>query len=68
MFKEWFKEFSIMLVKLLIGIVVIVALVAFATWIAQVAIASLFWGGVIIGVIILIGIGLTALFEVLDRH
>lgn len=68
MFKEWLKEFGLMLVKLLIGIVVIVALIAFATWVAQVAIASLFWGSVIIGVIILIGIGLTALFEVLDRH
>lgn len=68
MFLEWLKEFGIMIVKLLIGIVVIAALVAFATWVAQVMIASLFWGGVVIGVIILIGIGVTALFEVLDRH
>lgn len=68
MFKEWLKEFGIMLLKLVIGIVAIAALIAFATWVAQVAIASLFWAGVIIGVIILIGIGLTALFEVLDRH
>lgn len=68
MFKEWLKEFGIMIVKLLIGIVVIAALVAFATWVAQVMIASLFWGGVVIGVIILIGIGVTALFEVLDRR
>ena len=68
MFWEWLKEFGIMIVKLLIGIVVIAALIAFATWVAQVMIASLFWGGVIIGIIILIGIGVTALFEVLDRH
>lgn len=68
MFLEWLKEFGIMIVKLLIGVVVIAALVAFATWVAQVMIASLFWGGVVIGVIILIGIGVTALFEVLDRH
>lgn len=68
MFKEQLKEFGIMIVKLLIGIVVIAALVAFATWVAQVMIASLFWGGVVIGVIILIGIGVTALFEVLDRR
>ena len=68
MFKEWLKEFGIMLVKLLIGIVVVAALVAFATWVAQVMIASLFWGGVIIGVIILVGIGVVALFEVFDRH
>ena len=68
MFKEWLKEFGIMIVKLLIGIVVIAALVAFATWVAQVMLASLFWGGVVIGVIILIGIGGTALFEVLDRR
>ena len=67
MFKEWLKEFGIMLVKLLIGIVVIAALVAFATWVAQVMIASLFWGGVIIGVIVLVGLGVVALFEVLDR-
>lgn len=68
MFWEWLKEFGIMLVKLLIGIVVIAAIVAFATWVAQVMITSLFWGGVVIGIIILIGIGVTALFEVLDRH
>lgn len=68
MFWEWLKEFGIMIVKLLIGIVVIAALIAFATWVAQVMIASLFWGGVVIGVIILIGIGVTALFEVLDRR
>ena len=68
MFKEWLKEFGIMLVKLLIGIVVVATLVAFATWVAQVMIASLFWGGVIIGVIILVGIGVVALFEVFDRH
>lgn len=68
MFKEWLKEFGIMLIKLVIGIVAIVAIVAFATWVAQVTIASLFWGGVVIGVIILIGIGITALFEVLDRY
>jgi hypothetical protein len=68
MFKEWLKEFGLMLLKLVIGLVAIAALIAFATWVAQVAIASLFWGGVIIGVIILIGIGLTALFEVLDRR
>lgn len=40
MFKEWLKEFGIMLVKLLIGIVVIAAI---ATWVAQAMIASLFW-------------------------
>lgn len=68
MFWEWLKEFGIMIVKLLIGIVVIAALITFATWVAQVMIASFFWGGVVIGVIILIGIGVTALFEVLDRH
>lgn len=68
MFKEWLKEFGLMLLKLVIGLAAIAALIAFATWVAQVAIVSLFWGGVIIGVIILIGIGLTALFEVLDRH
>ena len=68
MFWEWLKEFGIMIVKLLIGIVVIAALVAFATWVAQVMIASLFWGGIIIGVIILVGIGIAELFEVLDRH
>lgn len=68
MFKEWFKEFGIMLVKLLIGVVAIAVLVAFATWVAQVMIASLFWGGIIIGVIILVGIGIVALFEVLDRR
>lgn len=68
MFKEWLKEFGIMLVKLLIGVVAIAVLVAFATWVAQVMIASLFWGGIIIGVIILVGIGIVALFEVLDRR
>lgn len=68
MFKEWLKEFGIMLAKLLIGIVAIVALVAFASWVAQVMITSLFWGGIVMGVIILVGIGIVALFEVLDRH
>lgn len=68
MFKEWLKEFGIILVKLLIGIVVVAALVAFASWVAQVMITSLFWGGIIIGAIILVGIGIVALFEVLDRH
>lgn len=68
MFKEWLKEFGIMLVKLLIGIVVIAALVALARWVAQVIIASLFWGDVIIGVIILVEIGVVALFKVFDRH
>ena len=50
MFKEWLKEFGINLVKLLIGIVVVAALIAFAMWVAQVMVASLFWGGIIIGV------------------
>lgn len=68
MFWEWLKEFGIMIVKLLIGVVAIAVLVAFATWVAQVMIASLFWGGIIIGVIILVGIGIVALFEVLDRR
>lgn len=68
MFKEWLKEFGINLVKLLIGIVVVAALIAFAMWVAQVMVASLFWGGIIIGVIILVGIGIATLFEILDRH
>lgn len=68
MFKVWLKEFGVMLVKLLIGIVVIAALVVFASWVAQVMIASLFWGGIVVGAIILVGIGIVALFEVLDRH
>lgn len=42
MFKEWLKEFGLMLLKLVIGLVAIAALIAFATWVAQVAIASLF--------------------------
>lgn len=68
MFKKWLKEFGIMLAKLLICIVAIVAIVAFASWVAQVMITSLFWGGIIIGAIILVGIGIAAFFEVFDKH
>lgn len=68
MFKEWLKEFGVMLAKLLICIVAIVAIVAFASWVAQVMITSLLWGGIIIGAIVLVGIGIAAFVEIFDKH